>query len=268
MPDPRGLIYFEDFAPRIRTRFAGETIVDSTHVKLLHEQGRLPVFYFPREDVRMDLLQPTDRTTHCPWKGDASYWSVRVGDRVAENAVWGYPEPVAGAPPIAGHVAFYWDSMDEWLQEDEPAIVHPRDHYHRIEILDTSRRVKVSVAGEVVAESSRARVLFETSLPPRWYVPRDDVRADVLEPSDTRTGCAYKGFASYFHVRAGAVFEDDLVWTYLEPRSEAQRIQGYLCFFNERVDLEVDGELQERPVTPWSRARGHDVASADSDLLP
>ncbi|MDQ4041704.1 MAG: DUF427 domain-containing protein [Actinomycetota bacterium] len=266
MPERRGLIYFEDFLPRVRARFAGETVVDSTRVKLLHEHGRLPVFYFPRDDVRTDLLEPTDHETHCPWKGDASYWSVRVGDRVAENAVWGYPEPVEGAPPIADHVACYWDPMDEWLQEDEQLIVHPRDPYHRVEVLDTSRQVKVSVAGEVVAESARVRVLYETTLPPRWYLPREDVRTEVLEPSDARTGCAYKGFASYFHVRIADTFEDDLVWTYPEPRVEAQRVEGYLCFFNERVDLEIDGELQKRPITAWSRGRG--VATADSDLLP
>lgn len=253
MPDVRGLIYFEEYPRRIRARFAGETVIDSTRVKLLHEHGHLPVFYFPRDDVRADLLEPTDHTTHCPWKGEASYWSVRVGDRVAENAVWGYPEPIEGAPPIADHLAAYWNQMDEWLEEDEPAIVHPRDEYHRIDVLDTSRHVKVSVGGEVVAESRRARVLYETSLPARWYLPREDVRPDVLEPSETRTGCAYKGFASYFSVRVGDTLEQDLVWTYPEPRHEAQRIAGYLCFFNERVDLEIDGERQERPVTPWSR---------------
>jgi uncharacterized protein (DUF427 family) len=200
----------------------------------------------------MELLDPTDHTSHCPYKGDASYWSVRVGDRIAENAVWSYPDPIPGAPPLSGYLAFYWNRMDEWWEEDEPAIVHPRDPYHRIDILDTSRHVKVSVSGEVVAETRRARVLFETGLPPRWYFPPVDVRPEVLIPSDKRTGCAYKGWASYWSVRAGGGEEEDLVWTYLEPRSEAAPIQAYLAFFNERVDLEVDGELQERPLTQWS----------------
>jgi uncharacterized protein (DUF427 family) len=255
VPRERGVIYFEDSPRRIRARFGGETIVDSRHAKLLHEQNHLPIYYFPEADVRMDLLEPTDHSTRCPFKGQARYWSVRVGDRVAENAAWGYPEPIEDAPPLDGYVALYWNKMDEWLEEDEPAIVHPRDPYHRIDILETSRHVKVSVEGELIAETSRSKVLFETGLPPRWYIPHEDVDSDLLVESEHTTGCAYKGFASYWSVRAGGVEEDDLVWTYLEPRPEAEPIAGMLAFFNERVDLEIDGELQERPQTPWSRPR-------------
>ena len=249
LPRRKGLIYFEDSPRRIRARLGGETVVDSRHAKLLHEHGLLPVYYFPADEVRTDLLAATGRRTTCPWKGEASYWSVHAGGKVAEDAVWSYPEPVAGAPPIAGYLAFYWNAMDEWLEEDEPAIVHARDPYHRIDVLDTSRHVRVSVNGEVVADTTRSRVLFETGLPPRWYFPREDVRMDLLTPSDTRTGCAYKGFASYWSLGG----EDDLVWSYPEPRREVERIRGYLAFFNERVDIEVDGERQERPVTQWSR---------------
>jgi uncharacterized protein (DUF427 family) len=250
-----GIIYFEDSPRRIRATFAGETIVDSLHAKLLHEQGHLPIYYFPEADVRLDLLEPTDRSTRCPFKGQAVYWSVTVGDQVAENAAWGYPEPIEDAPPLAGYVAFYWNKLDEWFEEDEPAIVHARDPYHRIDILDTSRHVRVSVSGQVVAETNRAKVLYETSLPPRWYIPPEDVRSDLLAPSDKHTGCAYKGFASYWSVRAGDDVEEDVVWFYPEPRREAEPIAGYLAFFNERVDIEVDGELQERPETQWSPRR-------------
>jgi uncharacterized protein (DUF427 family) len=255
IPRPAGIIYFADSPRRIRGVFAGETIVDSRHASLLHEQGHLPVYYFPQDEVRMELLQPTDHTSHCPFKGDASYWSVQVGDRTSENAAWSYPDPIEGAPPLAGYIAFYWNKLDEWFEEDEPAIVHARDPFHRVDILDTSRHVKVSVNGNVAAESRRARVLFETGLPPRWYFLPEDVRADALVKSDTQTGCAYKGFASYWSVRAGDGVEEDLVWFYPSPRREAERIRGYLAFFNERVDLELDGELQERPQTPWSPRR-------------
>jgi uncharacterized protein (DUF427 family) len=142
--------------------------------------------------------------------------------------------------------------MDEWLEEDEPAIVHARDPYHRVDVLDTSRHVRVSVNGEVVADTTRGKVIFETGLPPRWYFPREDVRSQVLVDSDKHTGCAYKGFASYKTVRAGGRDEEDVVWFYEDPRREAEPIRGYLAFFNERVDIEVDGELQERPLTQWS----------------
>jgi len=258
MPERRGLILFEDSPRRIRGVFEGETVVDSRRVKLLHEYGHLPIYYFPREEVRFDRLEPTDHHTRCPYKGEASYWSVRVGDRVAENAVWGYPEPLDDAPPLADYVAFYWGKLDTWYEEDEEAIVHPRDPYHRVDALASSRHVVVRVGGEVVAESTRPTVIYETGLPPRWYLPADDVRMDLLEPSDKRTGCAYKGFASYWSLRVGDTFEEDVVWTYREPRRGMEPITNLLAFFNERVDIEVDGEAMERPETQWSphRARG------------
>jgi uncharacterized protein (DUF427 family) len=227
----------------------GETVVDSTHSKMLHEHGHLPLYYFPEDEVRTDLLEPTDHHTTCPWKGEASYWSVRVGDRVAENAVWGYPEPLDDAPPLAGYYAFYWKHMDEWYEEDELAIVHARDPYHRTDVVESSRHVKVSLDGEPLAESSRAFAVFETGLPPRWYFPPEDVRTDLFTESDSRTGCAYKGFASYWSCGD----QDDLAWYYLDPTRDFKRIAGRIAFYNERVDLEVDGELLERPETPFSR---------------
>lgn len=259
MPRRQGLIYFEDSPRRIRARFAGETVVDSRRVKVLHEHGHLPVYYFPREDARADLLEPTDHHTHCPFKGDASYFSVRVGDRLAENAVWTYPEPIEGAPRLAGYVALYWEKMDEWLEEDEPAFGHARDPYHRIDVLRSSRHVRVSLHGEVLAETSRAKALFETGLPTRWYIPLDDVRSDALLESELRTTCSYKGFASYWSVRAGDELEEDLLWTYREPDWQVAPIRDHVAFFDERVDVEIDGEPQERPRTPWSRRRPAEV---------
>jgi uncharacterized protein (DUF427 family) len=254
--DPRALqrhtLYFEDSPRRVRVMLAGETIADSRRVKLMHETGHLPVYYFPREDVRMELLEESEHTTHCPFKGEASYWSVKVGDKVSENAVWGYPEPIDSAPPIAGYVAFYWNKMDAWYEEDEQVFVHPRDPYHRVDILESSRHVRVSINGEVVAETERPKVLFETGLPPRYYIPPEDVREDVLVESEKNTRCPYKGVASYWSVEAGGERVENLIWYYPDPIPEAARIKGLLAFFNEKVDLEVDGEEQERPKTQWS----------------
>jgi uncharacterized protein (DUF427 family) len=248
---PRTL-YLEDSPRRVRVVLGGETIADSKRVKLLHESGHLPVYYFPEEDVRMDLLERSDHTTHCPSKGDAAYWSVKVDDKVAENAVWGYPEPIDSCPPIAGYLAFYWRMMDHWYEEEEEVFVHPRDPYHRVDILESSRHVKVKVNGEVVAETERPRVLFETGLPPRYYIPPEDVREDVLVESEKTTRCPYKGVASYWSVEAGGERVEDLIWYYPEPIPEAAKIKGRLAFFNEKVDLLVDGEEQERPRTQWS----------------
>lgn len=255
MPDLAGLMYFEPSPRRISGRLGGETVVDSKRVRMLHEHGHLPLYYFPEEDIRADLLEPSDHTTTCPHKGEASYWHVRVGERLAENAVWSYLSPIESAVALAGFRAFHWDALDEWFEEDEPAIVHARDPYHRVDAIRSSRHVRISVDGVQLADTGRAVALFETSLPTRWYIPLDDIAQDLLVPSDSRTGCAYKGFAGYWSVRVGEVIEEDLIWTYRDPRPEAAPVKGLGAFFNERVDLELDGEPQERPRTHWSAPR-------------
>jgi uncharacterized protein (DUF427 family) len=246
------VLFFEDSPRRVRVMFGGQTVADSKRVKLMHEKGLLPLYYFPEEDVRMDLLEEGEHTTHCPFKGDASYWSVRVGDKVAENAVWGYPDPIDSAPQLGGYLAFYWRKMDHWYEEDEEVFVHPRDPYHRVDVLESSRHVRISINGEVVAETDRPRILFETGLPPRYYISPEDVRDDVLLPSDKQTQCPYKGLASYHSVKVGDETAEDLVWYYPEPIAAAEGIRDRLSFFNEKVDLEIDGEEQERPRTQWS----------------
>ena len=254
-PDPPtgSVLYFDPVPYRLRGFFAGEAVFDTLGAKLLYETAHLPVYYVPEDDLRHDLLEPSDRQTHCPHKGDASYRSLRVGDRIEPDAVWTYRQPIAPAAFLAGHAAFYWGKLDEWWVEDEQVFGHPRDPYHRIDTYPTTRRVRISIDGEVVAESTRAVALFESGLPPRFYLPAEDVRMGLLEPSETKTRCAYKGVASYWHVRAGDTLHDDLAWTYPEPDRDGQAIRDLVCFFNERVDLEVDGEAQERPRTQWSR---------------
>jgi uncharacterized protein (DUF427 family) len=235
-----------------------ETVADSRRAFLLHESGLQPVYYFPPEDVRQDLLEPSDKHTHCPKKGEASYHSVRVGDRVVKAGAWYYPDPLPQAPEaLRGLIAFYYDRMDRWLEEAEEIDVHPRDPYHRIDVLASDRHIRISLEGELLAETRRALALFETGLPTRWYIPAEDVVAR-LEPSDTVTHCPYKGEASYHSVRLETdELEKDLVWCYREPRDEVVRIAGALCFYNEKVDLELDGESQERPESAWSRPRVH-----------
>lgn len=239
---PRGhALYLEDSPKRVRAVFNGETVADSRRVKLLHETNHLPVYYFPEEDIRGDLLQPTDHTTHCPFKGDASYRSVRVGDRTAENAVWHYPEPGEHFAPLAGYAAFYYDKMDTWYEEDEEVFGHPHDPYHRVDVLESSRHVKITVNGEVVAKTERPKLLFETGLPVRYYIPPEDVRTGLLVPSETHTVCPYKGVASYMSVNAGGELLEDLAWYYPEPLPEAVKVRDHLCFYGEQVETEVDG---------------------------
>ena len=174
------LLYFESSPRRRQGTLADETVVDSCSMQLLYQHGHLVRCHFPRTHVRMELLERTGHTTHSPQKGNAVYWTLCAGESVVENAAWSYPDPPPGAPPLQDYVAFYWKSMDGWLEEDEPAIGHVRDPYHRVDVLDTSRHVRVSITGTVLAESRHTRVPFETRLPPRWYFPREDVRAELI----------------------------------------------------------------------------------------
>lgn len=240
----KGRIIWEPSPRRVRVRFHHQWLADSTDVMLLLEKNHLPVYYFPRADVRMDYLQSTDHSSHCPHKGDAVYWTLRVGDRLAENAAWGYPQPLEEAPPLADYVAFYWDRMDEWYEEEEEVFGHPKDPYHRIDVLHSARHVRVDVGGVAVAESVRPRLLFETSLPTRYYLPALDVRQDLLVPSQTTSYCAYKGSARYYHLHIDEMLYKDYIWFYPAPNPGYGKIQDLLCFYNEKVDLFVDGEKQ------------------------
>jgi len=237
---------------RVRVYVADEVVADSTRTIYLFETGHLPVYYFPRSDIRFDLLEPAGHHTHCPYEGDASYYSVVVGHRRVENAVWAYPQPLPSVPEIADYAAFYWDLADAWYEEDDEVFRHPRDPYHRVDVLHSSRHVQVSIADVLVADSHRPRLLFETGLPARYYLPRLDVRQDLLIPSATRTRCPYKGEGSYWSVDTGGTQLDDVAWGYPAPIPEASKIESLLAFYNERVDILVDGVLQERPATTWS----------------
>ncbi len=172
--------------------------------------------------------------------------------RTVENVGWSYRDPDAAHEPMRNHLAFYWDKLDAWFEEDEQVFVHPRDPHKRVDTMPSSRHVKVVVDGEVLAETRRPTLLFETHVPTRYYIPRVDVRQDLLEPSETVTQCPYKGRATYNSVRIRGNVHKDLVWSYLFPISECPKIENLMAFFNEKVDLYVDGELLPRPKTSWS----------------
>ncbi|GDY33759.1 hypothetical protein GTS_53920 [Gandjariella thermophila] len=239
---PAHVLYLHEVPQRIRGRFAGQTVVDTRRAMLLHETGLLPQWYVPLEDVRQDLIERTDHTTHCPFKGDASYWTLRVGDRVAGNTIWGYENPKPECPPLAGLVAFYFDRLDAWFEEDEPVLGHPRDPFHRVDVRRTSRHVVVRAGGQTVADSRRALALFETGLPTRYYLPASDVRMAALRSSTTTTVCPYKGVATYHDVCVGDTVYPDAAWSYHEPLAEARAVGGLLSFLGEGIEVTVDGE--------------------------
>jgi uncharacterized protein (DUF427 family) len=208
---PESVIFVELHPRRVRATKDGATVVDSERVRLVYRTGSLPRFAFPADDVHV---------------------------------------PAEPEPAVEGYVTVAWDAVDTWLEEDDEIVVHPRDPYHRIDVLDSSRRVVVRVNGKELAATRDARILFETALPPRYYLPRADVRMEALSLSDIRTGCAYKGFPDHFD----AGNSHAVAWSYPEPRRDAELVRDRVCFYQERdeVEVEVDGVVATCGPTPWS----------------
>jgi uncharacterized protein (DUF427 family) len=233
---PQHRIWFQAHPRRIRAEVAGRTVLDTVAGHLLHESNILPRLYVPLEDFDHELLEPTDHTTHCPFKGDASYYTVRVGDVTRENAVWAYPDPKPEASWLAPFASFYWQQADAWYEEDE-RVPGLRDPYHRVDVRRTSRPVRV-VAGDGtdVARSERATLVFETGAPPRFYLPREDVAAELV-PSTKRATCPYKGEATYFSTRLGDRLIEDAAWSYEQPLDGSLGIRGLVSFQHERLEV-------------------------------
>ena len=210
----------------IRGTRDGAAVIDSRRALLVWEPGKMvPIYAFPADDVTLD--SPDD---------GASLGVRRFDD-----------------PDLAGYVTVAWDALEHWYEEAEEVFVHPRDPFVRVDALRSSRHVRVERDGRLLAESNAPVLLFETGLPTRYYLPESDVDASALAASDRRTGCPYKGFASYRDVVLDGRRHAGLFWYYAAPSGEVAAIEGYLAPYNERVDLVVDGELQERPAGPLGR---------------
>ncbi len=239
---------------RVRAYLGGDLVADSKSPLLVWEHDKYPAYYFPAADVVAELI-PAGQSERLPRLGEGEVLHIKTPTATAENAARRYHEaPVA---EVRDAIRLEWAAMSEWLEEDEPVYVHPRDPYKRVDILASSRRVRVELDGVTVAESSQPRVLFETGLPARYYLPLADLRMDLLRPSDRSSQCPYKGTAAYWSVDTTATAQAgrlhrDVVWIYRAPLPESQKIAGLACFFNERVDLYVDEELLPRPKTPFS----------------
>lgn len=237
-PPPEHVRYWEPWPRRMRAILAGETVLDSRLGVLLHETGALPVHYFPLDDLRQDRIEPAadDPETGRP------RWSLRVGDRLAADAVTASPERADGGELLPGHVTIDFAAMDRWFEEDEPIYAHPNDPYHRVDVRAASRRVVVRHAGQIVAESDRPKLLFETGLPVRYYLPFADVRLGLLAKSETVSECPYKGHGQHWHLRVGGEEVEDAAWSLPHPQPEGLAAAEHVCFYPDKVELAVDGE--------------------------
>ena len=207
----------------------------------------LPTYYFTLDEVATDLL--VDEVE----RDDGSrYFTVEAEGIRAVDAARTHPYPHDDLAPLADRLTFDWFGELDWFEEEEPLFAHARDPHKRVDVAPSSRHVVVEIDGQVVAESSSALLLFETMLPTRYYLNQDDVRMDLLTPTEFTSLCPYKGKANYWSADVGDDVHENIAWTYRNPIPESPRIRNLVCFFNEKVDLTVDGELQERPITPWS----------------
>lgn len=244
----RGRVRVEQSSKRVRVMLGGEIIADSTSPLLVWEVPYYPTYYFPPDDVRTDLLAGTGDTHRSPSRGEATQYVVKVGS--AEGAAYAFHD--AEIPECVDHYVFVWKTMDHWFEEDEEVFVHARDPYTRIDILASGRRVRVEIDGVTVADTANASFLFETGLPTRYYLPKTDVRMDLLTPTDRATACPYKGTARYWSATVNGNTHDNIVWGYDSPLPESQKIAGLVSLYNEKVDIYLDEVLQERPKSKFS----------------
>jgi uncharacterized protein (DUF427 family) len=260
---------YEPIDKRIRAMIGDDTVIDSRRAMLVWEPKRVvPTYAVPVEDVAGEILsEPRTETGDVEDHGVAPMGAPQLAGRVVfDPSVPFAVRTTAGDPlvitaggraaaafraddaALAGYVIVDFAAFDAWYEEDERNVGHPRDPFHRIDIVRSSRHVRVELDGLLLAESTDPYVLFEPPLPVRYYLPAEDVRTDLLRASDKRTFCAYKGEASYLSLPG----EDDIAWTYPAPLREAAVVTDRIAFFDERLDIVVDGTRVQRPVTPWS----------------
>jgi uncharacterized protein (DUF427 family) len=235
-PLPDRLLYAEPLRRRMRVRFGGAWIADSDDVVLLHEPGRYPVAYFPLGDITTGVLEPSDHTTRHRDLGTTSWYTVRAGQQAAQRGAWQHTELPGYATELKGRVAFAWRAMDAFYEEDERIVGHAADSYHRIDIRQTSRHLVVQSGDQVIADSTRPLVLYESGFAPRWYVPRGDVDESALIPAEGQTFCPYKGLCSYYDI-AGAHWA---AWSYQDAWTEVRRISGMISFEPDQVAVDLD----------------------------
>jgi len=222
----------------IRGIIDGRTVVDSRDSTLVWENRFYPAWYVPRPDIAGELTA-NGNTLESPSRGTGTRYDLTIGETVIEDAAIIHHD--AEADGLGDLVRVRWDAVDSWFEEDVEVFVHPRSPHVRIDTLRSSRHIRVFVDGVVVADTHRPTLLFETGLPTRYYIPKSDVRMDLLRSTMTETACPYKGWASYWDVDTGDQRHADLAWGYRTPLPEASGVAGLVCFYNEQVALEVDG---------------------------
>ncbi len=221
----------------------GHTVVDTKDALFVWEGPHYPAWYFPLGDVHAELKE-NGEVLRSPSRGEGTRYDLVVEGQMIANAAWRHLD--SPVQELRDLVRIEWKAMDAWYEEDVEVFVHPRDPGVRVDVLPSSRHIRVLVDGEVVADTIRASILYETGARPRYYIPKVDIRMDLLEATDSSTACPYKGWAEYWNVTVGDTVHPDLAWGYRAALPESSGITGLVSFYNEKVDIEVDGVLEDR----------------------
>lgn len=265
---------YEPVPMRLRAYVGDAVALDTRGGVLVWEPRRIvPVYAVPEDDLQLTVEPtdpqpvPPDLDAFPPMLGPDTFEPHTTPGTIVDLVTGDRRLPKAGFrpddPDLAGLVILDYQAFDRWQAEDEELVGHPHDPFKRIDVLACKLPVEVSLGGTVLASTTEAMLLLETHLPVRYYLPRKDVALDLLVPTETRSTCAYKGHASYFSTADGRPEGRDIAWTYPAPLDDALRVRDHIAFWNERTDIRVDGELQARPVTPWSTPAEQESADAD-----
>jgi len=228
---------------RVRVLFGGQWIADTKKPKLVWEANS-PAYFFVSTEIPSKYLRRSESAAPGQRKDEHQItFDVVAGQKAAKGAAVQYGD---GAGDLAGLTKITFGAMDGWFEEEDQIFAGPKNPYHRVDVLQSSRHVRIEVEGIEVANSHKPRLLYETGLPVRTYIPKTDCRLDLLEPSDLTSQCPYKGVASYYSVRLPKTnrLVKDVVWWYRTPQTECSEIKGYAAFWDEKVDVWVDGEKQ------------------------
>ena len=236
-----GFVYSEPWPRRMRAELNGATVLDSTSGLIVYRTGSFPVHYFPIADFDQAALEPADADPD-----GRQRWSVRAGERIAQGALHGPTADLVelgAACPVPDFATLDFASVDRWFEEDDPLYAHIRDPYHRVDIRSSHRRVQVRVGDTVIADSSRPKILYETALPPRYYVPFADVGLQHLTLSETVSECPYKGDGQHWNVTVGQTTVADAAWSLPHPLPEGFAAAEHICFYSDRAHVTVDGDV-------------------------
>ncbi|KAF8626929.1 hypothetical protein AX17_006430 [Amanita inopinata Kibby_2008] len=238
MPSFFPLPHIEQSPRRVRLYFGGVCLIDTKSAKFVWQTKYYPLYFFVEQDLPKAYLKAVEETA------EKVVYDVAIGGKTAPGSL-----TLHRSGDLKGLFTIKFSSMDHWFEEGEEIFVHPKDPYKRVDVLQSSRNVRVEINGVEVANTRAPRFLYETMLPTRTYIPKVDCRLDLLEESQLTTQCPYKGEANYYHVKLPSQEKfENVVWWYRSPLPECGAVKGYLSFYDEKVDVFIDGEKQPRPV--------------------